>query len=138
MLGVSGKTSSSTAEDSVAEQTEALPPTGPGASALLPALALLVGVLWLFAAVPAATQELKVEVGRAAIEGIPFVEVRVWLKDGNAPEGGLTVTLRTEGSATEGVDYTLSPKTLTFVAGVTEKMVTITIVDDDATSPWVK
>ena len=51
------------------------------------------------------------------------------------PAGGMTVKLRTGGSATEGTDYTLSPNPLTFAAGDAVKTVRITTEDDNEYEP---
>jgi hypothetical protein len=130
---MSGNTSS-IAEDRVAWLAKA---SLPAAGSLLPALALLVGVVGLFAVVPAAANtgpKLTVEVPSAPMEG---ENTKVLVRPNQAaPSGGLTVMLTTGGTATEGEDFTLSPKTLTFAAGATStQTVMLTTSEDNRYEP---
>ncbi|MCY4440614.1 MAG: calcium-binding protein, partial [Deltaproteobacteria bacterium] len=65
----------------------------------------------------------------APMEGGADVVVTARL-DAPAPEGGTTVTLTAGGTATDGVDYRLSSKTITIAQGKTTGTATLTVVDD--------
>ena len=106
---------------------------------LLPVLALLAGVLLSqFAAAPAEAQTLPTisfddisGTGSNTVSeaGLPDT-VSVTLSEALDVTATVGLSVRAGGSATEGVDYTLSTKRLTFAPGTTSQSFTITAAMD--------